>query len=83
MSQPMHAGHASDRGGNELRGTFFGSSTNMHSLWDTGLPRRRWESLGGLPQYEVFLLNRVFFEKIIFFSFVIYIIIINMLLIMC
>lgn len=37
VHQPMHAGHAKDRGGNEIQLTFFGRPTNLHSLWDSGL----------------------------------------------
>lgn len=32
--QPMHMGHHDDLGGNRSRLTWFGNSTNMHSLWD-------------------------------------------------
>lgn len=34
---PMHGGRESDRGGNDVALTFCGSSTNLHSLWDSGL----------------------------------------------
>ena len=37
IHQPMHAGHAEDRGGNNIALTFFGKPTNLHSLWDTEL----------------------------------------------
>lgn len=37
IHQPMHAGHAEDRGGNSIALTFFGEKTNLHSLWDTEL----------------------------------------------
>ena len=37
IHQPMHAGHAEDRGGNNIALTFFGRPTNLHSLWDTEL----------------------------------------------
>lgn len=32
--QPMHMGHPSDLGGNRVKMTWFGSKTNLHSLWD-------------------------------------------------
>jgi hypothetical protein len=35
MHCPMHAGHASDRGGNGFRIEFRGSATNLHRLWDS------------------------------------------------
>ena len=34
---PMHAGHLSDRGGNEVIVKFFNKDTKLHSLWDTPL----------------------------------------------
>lgn len=37
IHQPMHTGHAEDRGGNNIALTFFGEPTNLHSLWDTEL----------------------------------------------
>ncbi len=37
MHCPMHAGYASDRGGNGYQVTFRGRKTNLHSLWDSGL----------------------------------------------
>ncbi|MBO5780445.1 MAG: S1/P1 nuclease [Muribaculaceae bacterium] len=32
--QPMHVGHGTDSGGNGIKLTYEGSSTNLHSLWD-------------------------------------------------
>ena len=37
IHQPMHAGYADDRGGNDTRITLFGRDTNMHAAWDYGL----------------------------------------------
>ena len=37
LHQPLHAGNGSDKGGNDVRVTFMGRSTNLHSLWDSGL----------------------------------------------
>ena len=34
---PMHAGHLSDRGGNEVIVKFFNRDTKLHKLWDTEL----------------------------------------------
>lgn len=39
MHQPLHMGFQVDRGGNDIRVTFFGSATNLHRLWDTVLLR--------------------------------------------
>lgn len=37
IHQPMHAGYADDRGGNDTRVTLFGRDTNLHATWDYGL----------------------------------------------
>ncbi|RZK14888.1 MAG: hypothetical protein EOO56_24000 [Hymenobacter sp.] len=37
MHQPMHAGHVGDKGGNDIKMTYRGKDTNLHSLWDSGL----------------------------------------------
>ena len=37
IHQPLHMGHASDKGGNYWKLRFFKNSTNLHTLWDTKL----------------------------------------------
>lgn len=37
LHQPMHMGHASDRGGNSVGVKFFGKPANLHSIWDSSL----------------------------------------------
>lgn len=37
VHQPMHTAHASDKGGNDFKVTWFGKPTNLHSIWDTEL----------------------------------------------
>ncbi|MGY2132380.1 S1/P1 nuclease [Hymenobacter sp. HD11105] len=37
VHQPLHAGHAEDKGGNDIKVKFRGRDTNLHSLWDSGL----------------------------------------------
>ncbi|MDE6206743.1 MAG: S1/P1 nuclease [Muribaculaceae bacterium] len=37
MHQPMHMGHYSDRGGNNVKVRFFDRDTNLHSIWDGSL----------------------------------------------
>mmetsp|Transcript_8968 Transcript_8968/g.12343 ORF Transcript_8968/g.12343 Transcript_8968/m.12343 type:complete len:279 (-) Transcript_8968:48-884(-) len=34
IHQPMHASYAEDKGGNSANVLFFGSKTNLHSVWD-------------------------------------------------
>lgn len=35
LHQPLHTGHAEDKGGNDIKVEWFGESTNLHSVWDT------------------------------------------------
>ena len=37
MHQPMHCGRPNDRGGNDVKVKWFGSSTNLHHVWDSDL----------------------------------------------
>ena len=37
IHQPLHMGHASDRGGNYWKIQFFKGDTNLHSVWDSRL----------------------------------------------
>ncbi|WP_256011068.1 S1/P1 nuclease [Desertivirga xinjiangensis] len=35
LHQPYHVGYHDDRGGNDIKVTWFGSPTNMHTVWDS------------------------------------------------
>jgi hypothetical protein len=37
LHQPLHAGYAEDKGGNEIDVSFNGEATNLHALWDGGI----------------------------------------------
>lgn len=37
IHQPMHTGHVSDKGGNDVKIKWFGKDSNLHSVWDTEL----------------------------------------------
>jgi len=37
LQMPLHGGYTEDKGGNDVKVTFRGQQTNLHSLWDTGL----------------------------------------------
>lgn len=37
IHQPMHAGHAEDLGGNNIKVKFRGKDSNLHSVWDSGV----------------------------------------------
>jgi hypothetical protein len=38
LHQPLHAGKCCDKGGNDVKVTFFGKPTNLHAVWDSALP---------------------------------------------
>ncbi|HEX8223482.1 MAG TPA: S1/P1 nuclease [Allosphingosinicella sp.] len=35
LHQPLHAGRPGDRGGNNVKVSWFGAETNLHSVWDS------------------------------------------------
>lgn len=37
VHQPLHTGHTSDKGGNDVKIQWLGKDTNLHSLWDSQL----------------------------------------------
>ncbi|MFC3550860.1 S1/P1 nuclease [Lysobacter cavernae] len=37
VHQPLHAGYASDKGGNDVQVNLNGKGSNLHSLWDSGM----------------------------------------------
>jgi nuclease S1 len=37
LHQPLHAGRPGDRGGNDVKVMWFGSQSNLHSVWDSGM----------------------------------------------
>jgi hypothetical protein len=37
VHQPLHAGYADDRGGNQYQVNVFGKGSNLHAMWDSGM----------------------------------------------
>jgi len=37
IHQPLHVGHVDDEGGNKIKVSWLGTSTNLHSVWDSKL----------------------------------------------
>ncbi|NKI33452.1 S1/P1 nuclease [Croceivirga thetidis] len=37
LHQPLHAGRAEDRGGNDIQVQWFGQGSNIHRVWDTNM----------------------------------------------
>jgi nuclease S1 len=48
IHDPMHCVDNNDAGGNKVKLTFFGDSTNLHSVWDSGIIER---SIKGKESY--------------------------------
>ena len=60
IHQPLHAGRASDRGGNEIRVSWFGKPSNLHRVWDSEVisrqrlsPRSLVQALASRPGEQV------------------------------
>jgi hypothetical protein len=56
LHQPLHAGNGNDRGGNDIRVTFFREATNLHAVWDSGMIDRRQLSY---TEFTAFLTRRI------------------------
>ena len=37
LHQPLHVGKCCDKGGNDVKVTWFGKPTNLHAVWDLAL----------------------------------------------
>ena len=37
LHQPLHVGKCCDKGGNDVKVTWFGKPTNLHAVWDSAL----------------------------------------------
>jgi len=61
IHQPLHCGFIGDAGGNDYQGTFEGTSTNLHAIWDTLMIVKRVNSdfLGLQSLYADWLLSQV------------------------
>ena len=51
LHQPLHAGGGDDRGGNDVQVTWFGRSTNLHSVWDSAMIEQRSLSYSEYAQW--------------------------------
>lgn len=57
---PMHMGHLDDAGGNKVKMKWFGSHTNLHSVWDSKLIDSQGYSY---TEYVQFLIDKYGAEK--------------------
>ena len=55
VHQPLHAGYADDRGGNDFQLRAFMRGSNLHALWDSGIIR----SLNEAPETTAARLSRI------------------------
>ena len=63
LHQPMHLGHADDRGGNKHNVIFFNRNSNLHSVWDNALQSaHKWSYAEW--QREIDRINESSFEAI-------------------
>jgi hypothetical protein len=51
LHQPLHAGGGDDRGGNDVKVSWFGRSTNLHSVWDSAMIEQRSLSYSELADW--------------------------------
>ncbi|GAB2525228.1 S1/P1 nuclease [Microbulbifer agarilyticus] len=58
IHQPMHTGLREDRGGNDVKVTFYGKETNLHALWDTHLPGRFMDNWQSFATHQVDRIDR-------------------------
>jgi hypothetical protein len=59
LSQPLHV-CGRERGGNSALIRFDGHRTNLHSIWDTYMVRKRIIQIGGYQSlYQAFLMNQI------------------------
>ena len=65
LHQPLHAGNGTDKGGNDVKVSFFGKSTNLHSVWDSAMVD--YEQLS-YTDYERILQRRLTPEHVIAWS---------------
>jgi len=61
IHQPLHVGFGADEGGNTIEGTYFGDSTNLHQVWDSGIINGRIQySFGGsLSAYVNYIISQI------------------------
>ncbi len=66
VHQPMHASLAADRGGNDVKGLYFGIPTNMHALWDYTMldqDARPWREIADMLHARVTAQDRATLPK--------------------
>jgi len=61
IHQPLHVSFASDRGGNDITGTFFGDPMNLHQVWDSGIINQRIQTdfSGSQTKYVNYLIQQI------------------------
>ncbi|MGB3725759.1 MAG: S1/P1 nuclease [Glaciecola sp.] len=62
LHQPLHAGNGTDRGGNDVKLTFFWEASNLHRVWDSGLIDRKQLSF---TEWTKFLAPKISDEQLV------------------
>lgn len=52
LTQPLHVGYGSDKGGNTYQVQYNGKGTNMHSIWDSKIIETQGITLENLKEYS-------------------------------
>ncbi|KAI8914221.1 S1/P1 nuclease-domain-containing protein [Gorgonomyces haynaldii] len=58
ISQPLH-NSARASGGNGISVTYNGGTSNLHSIWDTGMVKDRMNEKGGRASYITYLIQQI------------------------
>jgi len=64
LHQPLHAGFADDRGGNDFEVVYRGEETNLHSLWDSKIIRHHTGNTQDLKRLVASLPTLKLHEKV-------------------
>lgn len=59
ITQPLHVGWTSDRGGNTINVLLLGKRTNLHAAWDRGISDIKISELGGINAYITHLRTKL------------------------
>jgi len=61
IHQPLHVAFGSDRGGNDITGTYYGTEGDLHAVWDTSIINSRIQySFGGSQnKYMDYLISQM------------------------
>jgi hypothetical protein len=60
IHQPLHCGFKSNEGGNLITGSFLGTATELHAVWDNGIIQQRLlDFSGSYDNYAAYLVQQL------------------------